>query len=436
MSVNKKIIILGVLTEFLYLLLFLVEPIRKRLNDPSLVLSVHNIYFFITALLVVVFIFYVCASRLIINGQALKIAIVFFIIFNATLLFVWPLTSIDVFTYIHTSRVLSVHHANPYLTSFDSFSDDAFAPLIKNCWSSLPTPYAPLFTIISSVLTFLGQKSLFLSLFLFKFLFISLNIASCYLIHKIFKNSQATFLYAWNPLLLFEFGVNAHSDILTIFFLLISIFYIFCRPYNYKNYLISIFLLWCSILIKFITIVFLPIMVLIFLKRASTIKEKCILIMSTVIISVTSVVIFYLPFWHGIETFSRILSHLNQIYIAWFFSSLVVFVISITLVILRVNNFLNIAAISGKIIFLLLYFVILVKIFITKNKNLKENIIKYFLVSLIVFYLTFFTWFMPWYLTVLLVMLIISFSINKKAYYFWATHIVTLYGILYYLFLR
>jgi len=435
MSDNKKIILLGVFSELIYLSFFLIDPIRNKFGDFSLVLSLSNFYFYITELLILLAVFYFIISRINFDEKKFKLAMIFFGIFSASVFFIRPVTSIDAYTYIHTSRVLSVHRANPYIYNFDNFPTDSFAPIIKNIWSNKPTPYAPLFTIISSLITLVGQNSLTLSLYLFKLLFITLNLTCAFLIYKIFNNYKAAVLYAWNPLLLFEFGINAHNDILTLFFLLLSLFFIYNRKLNFKNYSLSLFFLLLSVMIKYISAIFLPILFLIALRNLSTMKQRLQLFGISALISFLVLASLYLPFWTGFDIFSRVISQSTNSFSVWIFSSPLIIIIAAILNIFKFNNLISVSTFLGKITFVITYIFILLKIIFSKSIGSEKNIY-YFSLALLAFFFSFFSWLMPWYLTCLLVLFITQYSVKKNEYFFFAIHATTLYGILYYIILR
>lgn len=436
MSYTKKIIIAGLMSGFLYSFLFLFNPIRKLLGDQALVMSINNFFIVIVTILILNSFVYFMAKDFIFDKKAFKFAMIFFLIFNTALFFIKPLTSSDVYTYIYSGRVLSVHQTNPYVASFDSFSNDPYSKILKNRWSGEASAYPPLFMMISSVVTLIGKNSLTLSLYLFKLIFVILNILCCFLIHKIFKNPQATFLYAWNPFILFEFSLNAHNDVLTIFFFLLALFFVYNKPLNNKNLAISIFFMWCSVLIKYISAFFLPIYLLVLLKQKTTRLEKINFSILSIGVSFLTLFIFYAPFWTGTEIFSRVISHTSHVYNTLVFSSICIIIISGIFSLFNIANFKDLAALTGKSLFLLGYTSMIIKLFFTEISNSKQTLILYLTLSLAIFYLTFFTWFMPWYLTLLITLLIISFAVSGKKYYTFITLGITLYGILYYIILR
>ncbi|MFA5050803.1 MAG: hypothetical protein WC499_01685 [Patescibacteria group bacterium] len=427
-STSKQFLIFGFLTEIIYLLFYFIEPFRKYLGDQSFTL--HNRYLFlsIVGLMIFALILYIFSYKQIIkNNVNLKTIIIFFIIFNLTLLFVWPIGSSDIFGYIYQSRILSEYHANPYLTPYDAFPNDSFYYLIKNQWSISTTPYGPVWIIIGSILSFIGKNSLLFSLLLFKLFFILINFLNLFLIYKISNTTRAVFLYAWNPLILYEFALNGHNDVLIIFFVLLSLFF-FLRQNKVKNYILSWIFLIFSILIKFYTIIFLPILFLLSLFNLKTKKEKLHFSLMAILTAIIMVMLFFLPFWDGLKTFSGIQAQFLRTEII--FSSIIILMLSFLFNSLHFNNYFNLASVIGKIIFFVSYCVIALKIFFNHRELNKNNILKYCFLVYLFLILTAIGWLMPWYFVLLIVLLILNLRNNSLLYS------VTLWGILYYIILR
>ncbi len=433
----KKFIILGILTEIIYLSFYFIEPLRKYLGNQSITLSYPCSYLFLIVieLLLLALALYILSFRQVAkNNINFKKIFIFFIIFNLTLLFVWPIGSIDIFSYIGWSRVLSEHHANPYLTPYSAFTNDGFYQQINNRWLSQPTPYGPLFTIISSALTFLGNNSLLLSLFLFKLFFVIINILNCCLVHKTFQNNKATFLYAWNPFILYEFSINGHSDVLTIFFLLISLYFLLGRQSNLTNHLLCWVFLLLSVLIKYMTLVLLPIVFLIILFKIRQKKEKLLFFLISVIISVIILLVLFLPFCANSNMFSTVIYYIffpvNEIMPAGP-APILNIILSVLPYYLKMNYHFWASAIS-KSIFIVFYYIILIKLFAEHNNINKKNIIKYIGLAFLIFLITFPTWVLPWYYTLLIVLIIYYSAINQYLYNKFI-YGITLLGILYYI---
>ncbi|MFH1971007.1 MAG: polyprenol phosphomannose-dependent alpha 1,6 mannosyltransferase MptB, partial [Patescibacteria group bacterium] len=263
-----------------------------------------------TALLIVVllsllFICYFCTYYFT-DWIKVNIKTIFFfaLVFNMTFLFIPFLTSNDLFSYIFQSRVFSHFGKNPYLITYDSFPNDQFYESIKTIWSSNTLRTGPLFLFIGAFINLLGQNSLTLTILLFKILLVGANILNVFLIFKISKSTKATFLYALNPLVIFELAGNAHNESLLILFLLISLLFLLKQP------ILSFSTLIASTLVKYSTFMLLP-LYLVFIKRKGW-KILCIALSLGTLILVT----FYLPFWSGLHIFDGLIAFYNGKYIS------------------------------------------------------------------------------------------------------------------------
>ena len=432
----KKLIIFGVLTEMIYLLFYFVEPLRKRFGDQALSLSNSYLFLIVIGLLLLALTLYILAFKQVVkNNIGFKEIFIFFIIFNLTLLFIWPVGSIDIFSYIGWSRVLSEHHTNPYLTAYRAFTNDAFYQQINNKWLSLPTPYGPLFTIIGSALTSIGGNSLLRSLFLFKLFFIMINALNCLLIHKTFKNNGATFLYAWNPLILYEFSINGHSDILTIFFLLLGLYFLLRKQQKLINFILCWTFLMLSVLIKYMTAILLPVVFLSILFKLKRKKEKILFVLLSFAVSTIILCVFYWPFLKTENIFSVLAIYMSHPDMMRCFPPILTAILMFLFYHLKIINYYYWSFAAGKIIFLFFYVSLLTRLFIKRKQLNRQNVIKYSCLALFVFLFTFLPWVMSWYYTILLVLLIYYSVINKFKYNKFI-YGITLLGILYYIIQR
>lgn len=435
---NKKLIVFfGVLTEIIYLMFYFIEPLRKKLGDENITLKNDQLFFLTVLLLFFSLLLYILVfNQAAFEKSDIKLIIGFFLLFNITLLFVWPVGSYDIFSYIYQSRVLSEHHANPLIMPYSNFSNDAFYYFINNKWSNLPTPYGPLFIFLGYIITTVGGNNLILTLFLFKIFFAIINVLSCILIYKIFNSIKAVFLYGWNPLILYEIIINGHNDILTIFLILLCFYFLNKKTPHLKKYYHALLFLLLSILIKFITIIFLPIFILIILAKIESKKEKIYFICGSFLITIFIFFVFYFPFWSGMQTLLPLYRQSMLVDASIILSSPIMIIIFFILRYLNVNNFLTLGIMASKIIFVLFYLLLITKIYIKRKKLGIIDIFKFFFISLLLFYLSFLTWFVPWYFTILISLLICysakinEFKFNKLIYG------ISLYGILYYLLLR
>ena len=146
-------------------------------------------------------------------------------VFGATLLFLPALFSNDVFSYIFTGRMLTIYHADPMNTAPAQFQQDPYLPWITQ--PGVPNIYGPLWLAITSLLVGVGNSPI-TTLLLFKGLALLSHLVNCLLIWAILgkiapaRRLPGTLLYAWNPLALVELAGNGHNDGLLICLLLLA----------------------------------------------------------------------------------------------------------------------------------------------------------------------------------------------------------------------
>jgi len=436
---KNKIELLLIVYSALWLFFYLVEPIRKKiLREESQTLQNNSLFIIIGLSLLVLLIFYFFIFLEIKKRVNLNFKKIFFIsiIVNLFLLFVWPIASCDLFHYIQHGRVLGVFRENPYTNSYSNFNHDPFFNKLENKLMTLKSPYGPLFIIINGAISLISKNNITLNLFLLKFFFVVLNIFTGYFIYKISKNIVSFYLYAFNPLILFEFSINGHNDILLIFFIIA--FFLFYKKSGIKNNLISFTFLVLSFLTKFIPIIFLPIFILTVLSKLKTNKERIYFSLASLLIFSLLTIALYGPFIKSPEDIIRPMI-LQSKTIGIFMSPLIILLIGILRKI--TTNPIPASIIIGKIAFVIFYFFVIIKIIKNKfkQKNEKEeNIYELFGITILFFYLSFFSWLMPWYFTSIILIFALNYCFRPKQQYLSLLAIFgsTFYGLLYYLFLR
>lgn len=147
---------------------------------------------------------------------------VFFIL---PLLFTFPINSTDVYRYVIRGRVSSVYGQSPYVSPPSAFPDDPFV-LLAGEWADETSPYGPAWELTAAAVTALSQGSLWWGLLAFKGVGGIFHLGSAVLLwqllHKLppAEQSARTLLWAWNPSLLLFFVMDAHNDVMMIFWLL------------------------------------------------------------------------------------------------------------------------------------------------------------------------------------------------------------------------
>ncbi len=157
------------------------------------------------------------------------------------------MASQDAFSYIAYARMTVLYHLNPFTNFPTAISNDPVYPHVF--WVGLSSLYGPTWIVICSSLQGLaeicGLRSVVAMVILLRLFSLTMHLGSTWLVWSIigycqkrdvfsFQQSQtrrmfATLAFAWNPLLLFEACVNAHSDTTVLFLLLLSLWLLLPR---------------------------------------------------------------------------------------------------------------------------------------------------------------------------------------------------------------
>lgn len=142
------------------------------------------------------------------------------------LLFLYPITAADIFNYLLYG--LEQHQGfNPLVTAP---AEAGLPDLLRySAWPAYPSPYGPLWQLLSYLLTGLTGPRLLAGLLAFKGLLIGCHLLNVWLVHQLARELDAdrpdavALAYGWHPLLLYETAGNGHNDILMLTLLLLAL---------------------------------------------------------------------------------------------------------------------------------------------------------------------------------------------------------------------
>lgn len=225
----------------------------------------------------------------------LGIIIGFAALFAGTLVIMYPIGATDMYDYVFYSRIWVHYNQNPLVIPPMQFSNDPFFRTV--IWYKTPSPYGPLWLILSAPGSWIAGDDMTLNLLMMHALPSLFFLASALVIAQILKASDpahrlaGTLLFAWNPLVLFEGPGNGHNGIIMMFFVLLAIYFVVRRRWEWV-----LPALVASVLVKYISaILILPF--LIFCWRAyPTLPEKIRYFARTSGISLVLAGIVFAPF--------------------------------------------------------------------------------------------------------------------------------------------
>lgn len=181
-------------------------------------------------------------------------------IISCLLIFSYPaMLSYDIFNYIATAKVFFYDKENPYIIMPNEFIND---PLLLFMHAPNKTAlYGPVWLLLSFLPFFFGFGSFLLTLLTFKLFILVFFIGTVYIIQKLTVDKYSVLLFALNPLVLIETLVSGHNDIVMVFLFLVSFYFL-----KQKKLFISLIFLLLSILIKYASIILIPVFLLVIYK--------------------------------------------------------------------------------------------------------------------------------------------------------------------------
>lgn len=226
-------------------------------------------------------------------------------------------TSGDIFSYIAYARIGVIYHLNPLTTWPIAVHTD---PVISyTYWTKQPSAYGPAWAIITCffqwLLGFSGSSGPLRMVLVLRLFGLSMHLGSTLLIWSISGHLQrltacmspqqrmrATLAFAWNPLLLFEAVVNAHVDATLLFLILLAIWFLVRRtPLNIYAYLLAAATFAVATCVKMNTVLLIPgLLLFLCMQRPWKISH----VLATLAAYVSTIVLFYIPFWQGKATLS------------------------------------------------------------------------------------------------------------------------------------
>lgn len=230
------------------------------------------------------------------------------------------MASKDLFVYADYGNLVGAHGANPYFTTPAQIAHSDILTLIDG-WSNVPSAYGPVWIYLSGVLSLIFGDHPLPYFYSYRLLALACHILNIVLIGSILRKLERSeriitlgmFLYAWNPLMLFEGPLGAHNDVFMSMLMLWGL--LLClradqRGFTQlKNYWPALVVLTLAILVKFTSI---PLIVFfLLLLAAKTLGSpqtpvpampwlaalKNVLLAGAIFVLL--IVLAYLPYWIG-----------------------------------------------------------------------------------------------------------------------------------------
>ena len=295
---RRNLFFLGAVIASLYFIFILLTYLLFPSHTG--VMMRHGGIFFVNTWMIGLFLFALCAltgyfffllyEGLVNSVARLRIVVFFSVIFILILFLGPPFFSADLYGYIGRANMSNIHEVNPYFTTPSEYGyDDIVA------WPDKESIYGPLYTALSLGLNKIAGTDIGINLIVFRLAAALAFLGSAYLIYKITAQVApryrfiSTSLFLWNPFLLIETIHSAHNDVFMMFLILLAVFFGIK-----KQWIWAVAALTLAFLVKFSTLVLIPIVFLAMLRQPWKRALRDILVSASVMIAL--VAIFYLPF--------------------------------------------------------------------------------------------------------------------------------------------
>jgi hypothetical protein len=313
---SGQLLIIGVATELIYLLSFVRRfPLTQfyRQDTDLGAITQHSTMGFIAfiAPIACLFLLFVLGWLRTPSGDdrgVLRLILGCGGAFGATMSFMYPITAIDVFTYVTESRILLHYHQNPITATPSLYPGDPILALADG-WSGSGAPYGPIGIVIDALPSVVARGDLLLTLVGLKLMFSAMVIGAAYCAYLILRRISprhalaGALLVAWNPLIIFETSGNGHNDITMMLFAVLGLLLVVT-----DDLVLGSVMMVASILVKYGTALLVPLCVIHCVNRlparSQRVKYLALFLTASIVICVAA----YWPLWQGTQTFSQTLA--------------------------------------------------------------------------------------------------------------------------------
>ncbi len=188
----------------------------------------------------------------------------------------YPTNAIDVYIYAARSRLLTYYSKNPNAVEPIVYWDsDPYMHFASREWADNLSPYGPLWNQLAAPITWIGGESIGAAVIGFKLMSVVSAIAIAWFIYDMVCDRYpewalpAALFWLWNPLVLWDGVGNAHNDV-TLMLPVIAALWAWQKRQDHW----VIPLLLASVLIKYVTLILIPVAVVAVWRRNPDYRER------------------------------------------------------------------------------------------------------------------------------------------------------------------
>ena len=229
--------------------------------------------------------------------------------FQVTLFLMPGLFTTDLFSYVMYGQIAGPYELNPYVHLPAYFPQNRIFHWIHPLWHYAPSVYGPAWIDVSvPIARAVAAWSEVDKVLAYKLLINVVHLLGvgclALLVHRLRPGHVLTslVLYAWNPLILFEFGAYGHNDAVMVSLMLFGLLL-----FTAQRRLLGVAALTVAVLVKMAAILLLPYYAVAWARARGTLRGfvEVMGMAGAVVVAIT--VGLYVPWWVGIETIGPIL---------------------------------------------------------------------------------------------------------------------------------
>ncbi len=237
------------------------------------------------------------------NRPTLLVVTLFPLLFVALLLWVQPISSVDLYDYLFRGRMLAHYGANPFTAIPEQFATDPMIDFIG--WRKAVTAYGPLWELMSWGAAWLAGGDLLRLLFSYKMLAVLSYVLCAWVLWWNWDSRTAQqrmhglYLWLWNPLILWEVVGMGHNDGWLALALIVTALALLRQRYR-----LALVALVAGALIKFLPLLLIPVVLLAMLRWVGwrAFGQGLLGLGLGGLLAAAA----YTPFWAGLATFANI----------------------------------------------------------------------------------------------------------------------------------
>jgi hypothetical protein len=243
------------------------------------------------------------------SQRLLALVLVGTAIFSLTLIFLYPISAIDVYNYAVEGHVAAFYQVNPLVTAPAQLASDPFVAFAGSLGNTA-SPYGPIWLPLATLAARLAGANVVLAVIVLKSLSALAVVGTTALIGFAPRGRAAPYapfaalLFGWNPLVQLELVGNGHNDAILTLFLVAALVLA-----GSQRSVLGTIAGGLSALVKGLTLAALPILLLTpLVDRTSPVRIRLLRFGMSLIALVIVAVLAYAPYWVGPETLSRSLA--------------------------------------------------------------------------------------------------------------------------------